>query len=373
LIHLLLARRVIVATTDNQSLEFLGNVIRRFSPTALAGAGLLAVSGLILTIRYICTPGALHTSAYGLTLMIKMAMLLPLLYAGYVNYRVILPGLKRVRAAGSGEQRRQLLTRFGKTLELEVTAGVMVLTMAGILASISPPGHWTFLRLTATQIGAMLSPHLPPTAVADPASFYGAPERTLADLHYSEFTHNWSGIMVLLLGSCWLIAALGGRVGNWAEKTWPFLLIPFPVFIAIAADPEVWLLRKVTLAQTIRDPQLLEHQLGAMFAFILVGLGLLDRRRPPGQRPLGYSLPVVMILGSLLLLGHAHSNFTSTQDLTNLINVQHAVFGAFGLFAGVVRWLSLRGLLPQRPASLVWPGFVIGLGLFMAFCYREAV
>jgi hypothetical protein len=132
-------------------------------------------------------------------------------------------------------------------------------------------------------------------------------------------------------------------------------------------------LRKVTFSQTIQDPQLLEHQLGALLAFILVAFGWLDRRRPAGHRPLGYLLPVLVILGSLLLLGHAHSNFTNTQELTNLINVQHAVLGAFGLFAGLVRWLTLRGLLPERPAPLVWPGLVIGLGLFMAFCYCEAV
>jgi hypothetical protein len=80
-----------------------------------------------------------------------------------------------------------------------------------------------------------------------------------------------------------------------------------------------------------------------------------------------------MILGSLMLLGHAHSSFTTTQDLTNLINVQHAVFGAFGLFAGVFRWFSLRGLVPEAQARLVWPALVIGLGLFMAFCYRETI
>jgi hypothetical protein len=214
---------------------------------------------------------------------------------------------------------------------------------------------------------------LPRTLIANPATIYDAQERTLPDLQYSEFTHNWSGIMVCLLGCCWLIQSLGGRVGRWAERAWPLLLLPFPFFIAVAADREVWLLRTVTFFQTIQDPQLLEHQLGALLVFILIGLGWLDQRRPLGQRPLGYALPVVMILGSLLLLGHAHSNFTSTQELTNLINVQHAVFGAFGLFAGLVRWLTLRGLFPQRTARLVWPGLVLALGLFMAFCYREVV
>ena len=124
---------------------------------------------------------------------------------------------------------------------------------------------------------------------------------------------------------------------------------------------------------TVQDPQLLEHQLGALLAFVIVGLGWLDRRRPANRRPLGYMLPVLTVLGSLLLLGHAHSNFTTTQSLTNLINVQHAIFGAFGLFAGVVRWLSLRGLFPERAARLIWPSLIIGLGLFMAFCYRELV
>jgi hypothetical protein len=50
---------------------------------------------------------------------------------------------------------------------------------------------------------------------------------------------------------------------------------------------------------------------------------------------------------------------------------QHAIFGAFGLLAGTLRWLNLRGLFPDRAARLLWPGLVIGLGLFMTFCYRE--
>jgi hypothetical protein len=362
-----------LSATDDGSIGLLAEIIRRLSPIALAGAGLLAISGLVLTVRYLYTPAAVFTSAYGLTLLVKLGLLCPLLYAGYINYRVILPGLPMVRSTAWNASRQALLRRFGRTLELEVTAAVLVLTMAGVLASVSPPEEWGTLRLSAAQVRALASPHLPRTVIADPATYYGAQERTLADQHYSEFTHNWSGVMVCLLGFCWLMQSLGGRLGSWAEGAWPLLLIPFPFFIAIAADPEVWVLRKVTFAQTIQDPQLLEHQLGALLAFILVGLGWLDRRRPLKQRPLGYTLPVVVILGSLLLLGHAHSNFANTQELTNLINVQHAVFGAFGLFAGLVRWLSLRGLFPERTARLVWPGLVIGLGLFMTFCYRETV
>jgi putative copper export protein len=373
LIQLLLARVSIESATDDASIKLLGDMIRRFSPVALSAGIILLVSGLVLAIRYLCTPAAAATSAYGLTLFVKLVILFPLLCAARFNYRVIGPDLREVPKTLSIDSRPALLQRFGKALELEVTAGLLVIIVAGILASVSPPDHLPNLRLTRPQLQAMASPHLPRMHLPNPASFVGAPERTDADLRYAEFTHNWSGVMVCLLGLGWFAAGLGGRLGTLAQRTWPLLLIPFPIFISLVADPEVWLMRSVTFLQVVRDPQMLEHQIGALLAFSLVALGWLDRRRPAHLRPLGYTLPLLMILGSLLLLGHAHSNFNTSQELTNLINCQHAIFGAFGLFAGIVRWLQLRGLLADRPARLIWPSLVIALGLYMAFCYRETI
>lgn len=373
LIHLLLARRFIESATDTENISLVAGTVRRFSPVAMSAVGLLGISGLITATYFLWTFTSVVTSAYGLTLLVKLTFLLPLLYAGYVNYTYIRPGLQAAQASGTRESRGALLRRFGRALELEVTAGVLLITVAGILASVSPPAGLDALRLTPSQINALTSVHLPQTQILNPETFVGAEERTLADLRYSEFTHNWSGIMVFLLGFCWLVESLGGRTGRWAERIWPLLLIPFPIFIAVAADPEVWWLRKMTFFQVIQDPQILEHQLGALLAFTLVGLGWLDRRLPAEKRPLGYALPGVMILGSLLLLGHAHSTLTTTQELSNLINVQHAIFGAFGLFAGTIRWLDLRGLVYKKFARIAWPGLVIGLGLFMTFCYRETL
>jgi hypothetical protein len=169
------------------------------------------------------------------------------------------------------------------------------------------------------------------------------------------------------------VQSLRGRGHAAAQQFWPLLLIPFALFIAVAADPEVWILRTVTYARAISDPALAEHQIGALLVLILAWLGWRDKYNPANSRPLGYALPVLMIGGSLLLLGHAHSALTAPQELTNLINVQHAILGASGLFAGTVRWLDLRGLFPERLARIVWPGLVIALGLFMAFFYREVV
>ena len=105
----------------------------------------------------------------------------------------------------------------------------------------------------------------------------------------------------------------------------------------------------------------------------LAWLGWRDRKKPQATRPLGYALPTIFILGGVLLLGHAHSTLNITEEVTNLINYQHAVFGAFILFAGMVRWLSLRDLISRRIADVLWPSLICGLGVFMAFFYRELV
>ena len=195
--------------------------------------------------------------------------------------------------------------------------------------------------------------------------------RGLDDLRYAEFTHHWSGVMVLFLGLGWLLQSFRGKVGKWAGYGWPLLLVPFAAFVTVASDPEVWLLHKLSFREVIGDPQLLEHQLGAVMILVLVWLGWRDLRKPDANRPLGYALPGIFIAGGILLLGHAHSTLTITEGVINLINLEHAVFGAFILLGGVTRWLSLRELLPRRTANFIWPCMIMGLGVFMAFFYRE--
>ena len=103
-----------------------------------------------------------------------------------------------------------MLLRFSRMLELEVTAGLLVITVAGILGAVSPPREDGAQRLAATQIRALLSPHLPTTDIANWADNNDSPELTIDDLHYSEFTHNWSGIAVCLLGMTWMAQGVTG-------------------------------------------------------------------------------------------------------------------------------------------------------------------
>ncbi len=368
LLHLFAARRLLLADASPTRVTLVGEIVRRFSPIALATTSLLALTGVIAAWRFLGSTGALFTSAYGLTLMVKLGVLMPALAAGWVNFRRVRPQL-----AQAGADRSRPLALFGRMLELEVTAGIFVIAVAGILASIAPPGNDGGLQLTPEQAHAFLIPDLPTTHVED----WTAPEDprgpTLDDLRYSEFTHNWSGVFVVLLGIGWLVQGTRGRTSLWASRAYPFLLVPFGVAISVLANPELWIMRTVSPWAALTNPSLLEHQLAAVLIFVLAWLSWRDQRNPERLRPLGYSLPLIMILGSLSLLGHAHSDPAIPGELANLINVQHTVFGAFGLFSGTARWFVLRGVIPKRVGNVLWPAGVIGLGLFMAFFYREII
>ncbi len=373
LIHLLAARRDIEGRAGVEGIGFLVEIVRRFSPVALTVTSMLGLSGVWMICRFLNEPSAVTTSAYGLVLIIKLLLLSPAIYAGWINFRMVRPALLAFRQGGEDTAKSNLLRRFGRSLELEVTAGVLVITTAGILASVSPPGEAGAYRLTAQQSQALLRPHLPVTRIASPAGYYGADERSVEDLHYAEFTHNWSGVMVCLLGLGWLEQNARGRLGQWAGRGWPLLLIPFAIFVAMASDPEVWWFRQVSPLQVLRDPQLLEHQLGAVMILILAWLGWRHNPRFAESGPIYYALPIVLAAGGILLLGHAHSTLNITEELTNLINYQHAIFGTFILLAGTVHWLAVRDLFPCRAGNFIWPCFVIALGVYMAFYYREAV
>jgi Copper resistance protein D len=353
---------------------FVASVVRKFSPLALATTSLLGITGVVAALRYLQSAGLVIHSSYGLTLVVKLAVLAPAIYAGFINFRQIGPALAGFAAAnGVSPGAPAVFSRFSRMLELEVTAGLLVIAVAGILGSVSPPGDDGSQSLTAVQAHAFLQPHLPTTDISGwdlPDDPHGVP---LREKRYDEFTHNWSGIMVCLMGTGWLLISLGGRAGFWAGRLLPFLFVLFGLFIDLAGNPELWILKTQSLLAAVANPILLEHQIGGGMTFILAWLTWRDQKTPEEKRPLGYPLAVIMIVGSLMLLGHAHSLTRVPDDLTFLVNVQHAVFGAFILFAGITRLLMLRGLVPARVARIVWPSFVICLGLFMAFFYREVV
>jgi putative copper resistance protein D len=365
--QLLAARLSLRRATAPGAQRLVTAVVAGFSPLAAASAGLLAASGLLAAWRSLATPGAVLTSAYGLTLLTKLALTGPLLAAAFVNARLVRPALSEARDP------RSVLARLCRALEVEVVAGVLVIAVAGVLAAVAPPGPDGALRLTSADARALLTPRLPATSIDDPMTWIGAPTRTLGDLRYAEFTHAWSGVVVCLLGLAWLVQQQGGRLGRQAGWLWPAILLPFAAFVVVASDPEFWPLGPVAISEGLANPSVLGHRLGAGLVLLLAWLGWRAMARRAPNQPLGNALPAILVVGSLLFLGHVHQGLAGTDRLETLIGVQHTVLGALGLLAGVVRWLELRGFLPRRVAGLLWPGLIVALGAVMAFWYREVV
>jgi hypothetical protein len=342
-------------------------MVARFSPLAAIAAGVLAVSGLLAAWRYLGTPAAVLTSAYGLTLFTKLLLTLPLLAGALVNSQLVRSALREAKDPSPA------LAHLCRALELEVVAGVLVIAVAGVLATVAPPGADGALGLTGPEARALLTPRLPATSIDDPLTWIGAPTRLPGDLRYAEFTHAWSGVVVCLLGLAWLVQQRPGRLGRSVGWLWPAILLPFAVFIAVASDPEFWPLGPVPLSVGLGNASVIGHRLGAGLVVLLAWLGWRAMARRARDQPLGRALPVVLIVGSLLFLGHVHQGFAGADRLETLIGVQHTVLGALGLLAGVVRWLELREFLPRRVAGVVWPSLIVALGALMAFWYREVL
>ena len=365
--QLLAARLSLQRATAPGAQRLVAAVVAGFSPLAAASAGLLAASGLFAAWRYLETPGAVLTSAYGLTLLTKLALTGPLLAAAFVNARLIRPALSEARDP------RPVLGRLCRALEVEVVAGVLVIAVAGVLAAMAPPGADGAMRLTSAEARALATPRLPATSIDDPMTWIGAPTRTLGDLRYAEFTHAWSGVIVCLLGLAWLLQQRGGRLGRHAGWLWPVILLPFAAFVVMASDPEFWPLGPVAISEGLANASVIGHRLGAGLVLLLAWLGWRAMARQAPNQPLGNALPAILFVGSLLFLGHVHQGSVDAARLETLIGVQHTVLGALGLLAGVARWLELRGFLPRRVAGILWPGLIVALGAVMAFWYREVI
>ncbi len=325
--QLLAARVVLRGATAPGARRIVAAIVARFSPLAATAAGLLAASGLFAAGRYLDTPAAVLTSAYGLTLLTKLALTLPLLAGAVVNYRLVRPALR-----GAGDP-GPALARLARALEMEVVAGVLVIAVAGVLAAVAPPVADSGLRLTGAEMRALATPRLPATAIDDPMTWIGAPTRTVGDLRYAEFTHAWSGVVVCLLGLAWLVQQRGGRLGRSVGWLWPAILVPFAAFIVVASDPEFWPFGPVALSAGLSNPSVIGHRLGAGLVLLLAWLGWRAMARRAPDQPLGRALPIVLITGSLLFLGHVHQGFAGADRLETLIGVQHTVLGALGLLA----------------------------------------
>lgn len=118
-----------VVLGDPDGDRLMANLVHRFSPFALSGAGIVVAAGTLLTWSYV---GWLETdwaTPYGFTLLAKIGLLVLVLVLGGINWRRIRPTLGTAPATG----------RLGRTATIELVVSSLVLLATAILVQLPAP------------------------------------------------------------------------------------------------------------------------------------------------------------------------------------------------------------------------------------------
>lgn len=119
------------AATDADPLLALG-VVQRFSSYALWAVLLLAISGTVMGIMIVGTFESLLTTAYGLTLLLKLSIVVPVIAIAAYNRKRLLPAIL------SRPENRLRWRTLHRTLAYEAALLVAVLAITGSLTNQSP-------------------------------------------------------------------------------------------------------------------------------------------------------------------------------------------------------------------------------------------
>nr|WP_255575129.1 CopD family protein [Caldovatus aquaticus] len=360
---------------------------RAYSRQAAAGAGLVLLGVVGFWDGYLGEPEALYGTAYGAMAMTKAAMLALLLALGGANFLLL------HRADDAAGRRLPLVRRF---VECEIALGLAVFAAAASITSLPPAVDLREDRLTLAEIVERFTPRAPrlvgpdhatlaisalqarleeearrtPAARAPAGYVPGAgepPPRNAQNVAWSEYNHNWSGLLVLLVG---LAALLDASRRIPLARHWPLVFLGLAGFILVRSDPEVWPLGPIDLITALRDPEVVQHKLAGLLvaAFALSEWGVrLGRLRNMGAR---FVFPLAMVAGGVLLLAHSHAIADRKEAL--LVELSHLPLAVLAVAGGCARWTELRG--PEalaRPARWIWPACLILVGTILTF-YRES-
>lgn len=113
----------------------LGPVVHRFSNAAVVAVGAVVVSGTFASYMQVRSWEALFDSTYGLVLLAKIAVFLPLVALGGVNKKVLIPRIDRAVASGDDKGGVASLKRV---VSVEVILSVVVLSLTAWLITLAP-------------------------------------------------------------------------------------------------------------------------------------------------------------------------------------------------------------------------------------------
>jgi copper resistance protein D len=358
----------------------------RYSMLSMMSVAAITFSGSGMLIYYVGSVEAMYGTAYGMMLGTKITLFFGLLGLGYGNFRVVL-GLA---AEPSGSVMR--LRRFA---EVELGVGIAIFFVAASMTSLPPAIDLTRDRATLADIGERLVPkwpsltspprnslafyqqqntldeemaaHKEPTLQAYVPGAGVAPPRNAHDIAWSEYNHHLAGMIVLIMGILVFLEKTGKA--PWARH-WPLLLVVLAAFLFQRSEVEGWPTGSLTLAESLRDPEFIQHK---AFAVLITGFAVFEwsvRNQVMRNDWAKYVFPLICALGGMMLLTHSHSIANVKEML--LQEMTHLPLAVFAIWSGWTRWLELR--LEDGRAKVIagwlWPTFFC-LTAVTLLLYRE--
>jgi copper transport protein len=104
-------------------------MVSAFSPVALSGAAVAGLTGVVSALLHFASVSQLWSTAYGRTLLIKLALLLLVAGIGFYNWRFVLPSLHGAESP----------SRLRRSAGTELATGAVVLLVTAVLVALSPP------------------------------------------------------------------------------------------------------------------------------------------------------------------------------------------------------------------------------------------
>ena len=179
LVMLIILRRLLPTLPTGEQDAFRAGVIARFSPVGLWGIAAMIVTGVYAMTLHL-TRETITTTSYGQTLLLKHALIVPLIAAAALNLFVVRPGLAR----GDARSVRWL----PRLLYVEAALGVVVLLVTATLTQL-PPAHpliGTNAAAADPRLSAALRPVAPIAAALGPDADLSSGPQSVAMVHDAQ-------------------------------------------------------------------------------------------------------------------------------------------------------------------------------------------
>lgn len=128
--------RAVSSVAAESRVKILGPVVSRFSDVALAAVVVLVITGVYRTWIEVQAWRAFVDAPYGLVLLTKIGVFIPLLVMGAVNNRALKPRIEKAVAAENDGDRP--LTTLRKVVRTEVALGAVVIALTALLVNLPP-------------------------------------------------------------------------------------------------------------------------------------------------------------------------------------------------------------------------------------------